>query len=173
MAHPEWTDVPVRDTFLDYFSKRGHTVVPLSSAVPHNKPPTLSAYVPEVKINHLGNVGKDSYHPTFSELLVGGYFKKEVIKWPRELLTKIFGLDSTTPYVAYFKCNPDMDLDPDLEAKELWKSVGVSDETAGSVDNATLLNNDQIFHKASLVSRFDIDTGTGYVSAKSSSTSFE
>ena len=31
----------VRDTFLDYFNKQGHTIVPSSSLIPHNDPTLL------------------------------------------------------------------------------------------------------------------------------------
>lgn len=58
----------------------------------------------------------------------GDYFKKEAIQMSWELLTKVYGLDPQRLYVTYFEGNPDMGLEPDLEAKELWKSVGVADD---------------------------------------------
>lgn len=58
----------------------------------------------------------------------GDYFKTEAIGWSWELLTKVYGLDPERLYVTYFEGNPEMGLEPDLEAKELWKSVGVPDD---------------------------------------------
>lgn len=58
----------------------------------------------------------------------GDYFKKEAIEWSWELLTKVYGLDPERLYVTYFEGNPAMNLEPDLEAKELWKSVGVPED---------------------------------------------
>lgn len=58
----------------------------------------------------------------------GDYFKKGAINYTWELLTKIYGLDPQRLYVTYFEGNQAGGLDPDLEAKELWLSVGVPED---------------------------------------------
>lgn len=69
---------------------------------------------------------------TFFEMLgnwsFGDYFKKDAIRYSWELLTQVYGLHPDRLYVTYFEGNQEGGLEPDLEAKELWKSVGVRED---------------------------------------------
>ena len=58
----------------------------------------------------------------------GDYFKKEAIQYSWELLTKVYGLEPDRLYVTYFEGNKAGRLEPDLEARDVWKSVGVADD---------------------------------------------
>ncbi len=50
----------------------------------------------------------------------GDYFKKEAIQWHWELLTQVYGMDSSRLYATYFGGNDKFNLKPDEEARQLW-----------------------------------------------------
>jgi alanyl-tRNA synthetase len=83
------------------------------------------------KHNDLEQVGRTTRHHTFFEMLgnfsFGDYFKKEVIPWAWELITREFAIPSEKLYVTIFegKSTPPDDIPRDDEAYECWRALGV------------------------------------------------
>lgn len=145
----------VRKQFLQFFESKAHHIVP-SAPMVINDDPTLmftnagmNQFKPYFlghqkpknkrvadtqkclrvsgKHNDLEEVGIDTYHHTFFEMLgnwsFGDYFKKEAIEWAWELLTTVFKIDSNKIYVTIFEGDATENLEKDTEALNYWKDI--------------------------------------------------
>ena len=147
-----FTSNEIRSRFISFFEERGHKFIRSAPVVPIGDPTLmftnagmnqfkdifLGLKQPDTKRaansqkcirvsgkhNDLEEVGIDTYHHTFFEMLgnwsFGDYFKEDAIKWAWELLTGVYGIEPNKLWATYFKGDPDDGAEPDVEAKELW-----------------------------------------------------
>ena len=145
----------VRKQFLHFFESKAHDIVPSAPMVikddptlmftnagmnqfkpyflGHQKPKnkriadTQKCLRVSGKHNDLEEVGIDTYHHTFFEMLgnwsFGDYFKKEAIEWAWELLTVVFKIDPDKIYVTIFEGDHGENLERDREAFDYWKAI--------------------------------------------------
>jgi len=145
----------IRSQFIDFFRQKGHAFVPSWPVVPVGDPTLmftnagmnqfkdifLGLSAPRQpravnsqrcirvsgKHNDLEEVGLDTYHHTFFEMLgnwsFGDYFKAEAIEWAWELLTKVYGIDPDRLWATVFAGDKEDGSGPDVEAQMLWPKV--------------------------------------------------
>ena len=138
------TSQQIRQQFIDFFVDRGHTAVRSAPVVPQDDPTLLFTnagmnqfkdvflgsgtrpYSRAVdaqkcirvsgKHNDLEEVGYDTYHHTFFEMLgnwsFGDYYKREAIAWAWELLTEVWKLPKPQLYATVYE--------DDDQAERLW-----------------------------------------------------
>ena len=138
------TSKEIRNQFIEFFKSKGHRAVPSAPVIPHGDPTLLFTnagmnqfkdvflgqgnrdYTRAVdtqkcirvsgKHNDLEEVGVDTYHHTFFEMLgnwsFGDYYKEEAIEWAWELLTEVWGLPKDRLFASVFR--------EDDEAFQIW-----------------------------------------------------
>jgi len=143
----------IRADFLAFFVERGHRAVPSAPVFPQDDPTLLFTnagmnqfkdvflgtgtreYARAVdtqkcirvqgKHNDLEEVGVDTYHHTFFEMLgnwsFGDYFKADAIVWAWELLTRVWKLPKERLWVTVFAGDAADGLPADEEAERIWK----------------------------------------------------
>ncbi len=155
------TAAQIRQSFLDFFHEKQHAVVPSASLMPQSPgllftnagmnqfvpyflgvwtPPWKPARATDTqkciraggKHNDLEDVGQDSYHHTFFEMLgnwsFGDYFKKEAISWAWELIVERWGFPVERLYATVY-CPDKAAGDPgefDQEAHDTWAALFAS-----------------------------------------------
>ena len=152
------TATEIRQSFLDFFQSKQHTIVPSASLLPQSPGllftnAGMNQFVPYFlgvmeapykpgrasdtqkciraggKHNDLEDVGQDSYHHTFFEMLgnwsFGDYFKKEAIGWAWELIVERWGFPVERLYATVY-CPDKAAGNPgefDQEAYDAWAAL--------------------------------------------------
>lgn len=152
------TSAEIRQSFMDFFTEKQHTIVSSASLMPQSPGllftnAGMNQFVPYFlgvwkapynppraadtqkciraggKHNDLEDVGYDTYHHTFFEMLgnwsFGDYFKKEAIQWAWELIVERWKVPANRLYATVYA--PDKSKgDPgefDQEAWDIWAEL--------------------------------------------------
>ena len=137
----------IRNAFIDFFQEKDHRFIRSSPVVPIDDPTLLFTnagmnqfkpiFLGQQKAEHLRvvnsqkcirvsgkhndleEVGLDTFHHTFFEMLgnwsFGDYYKAEAIQWAWELFTEVWGLDKNRLWATVYH--------DDDEAFQLWPKV--------------------------------------------------
>ena len=143
----------VREKFFHYFKDKGHNIIPSASVINQSDKNLMftNAGMNQFRNIFLGNqesklfrvansqkclrvsgkhndleeVGVDTYHHTFFEMLgnwsFGDYFKKEIIEWSYDLIVNIYGINKEDVYVSVFEGSKEDNLEFDQVAFDEWK----------------------------------------------------
>ena len=147
------TAAEIRQSFLDFFREKEHSIVPSASLLPDSpnllftnagmnqfvpiflgqqkpgwNPPRVADTQKCIraggKHNDLDDVGLDTYHHTFFEMLgnwsFGDYFKKEATEWAWELVVGRWKLPPSRLYATVYKPGPNEPSEFDQEAHDHW-----------------------------------------------------
>lgn len=145
----------IRSSFIDFFKDKGHKFVPSSPLVPLGDKSLLFANAGmnqfkdiflglaasdcsravnsqkclrvSGKHNDLEEVGKDTYHHTFFEMLgnwsFDDYFKAETIEWAWQLLTEAWQINPDCLWATFFEGDKANGLPRDDQAAKLWAKL--------------------------------------------------
>ena len=150
---PVMTANELRDKFINFFVSKGHKQISGSSVIPENDPTVLfttagmqplvpyilgqehpsgkrlTDYQKCIRTVDIDSVG-DPHHLTCFEMLgnwsLGDYFKKEMIPWSYEFLTKELGISPDRLSVTVFA--GDDKVPQDEESAALWRSLGIPED---------------------------------------------
>ena len=150
------TAAEIRNSFLDFFREKQHSIVPSASLLPQSPGllftnAGMNPFVPYFlgvekapydppraadtqkciraggKHNDLEDVGYDTYHHTFFEMLgnwsFGNYFKTEAIQWAWELVVERWGLPANRLYASVYAPKPGDPGEFDQEAWDVWAAL--------------------------------------------------
>ncbi len=150
------TSAEIRQSFLDFFKSKQHSIVPSASLMPQSPGllftnAGMNQFVPYFlgtekapysppraadtqkciraggKHNDLEDVGYDTYHHTFFEMLgnwsFGNYFKKEAIEWGWELIVDVWGVPAERLYATVYAPSEGDPSEFDQEAYDFWAAL--------------------------------------------------
>ena len=144
------TSSELRESFLQFFKSKGHSIIASSSLIPENDPSVLFTtagmhpLVPYllgekhpngtrlcdvqkcIRTGDIDDIGDDT-HCTFFEMLgnwsLGDYFKTDSIEFSFEFLTKVLEISIDKIAVTVFE--GDSDAPRDEYSAGLWESLGI------------------------------------------------